>query len=482
MPANVLSPTPFGSYEVGSGARYVADNLGNITNIPYGRDLLDLMQFGCTLSGASETLINLTLTGLLYESAAVGIVAGTTRTQAGATLLTKEVNRIDTSTAPTVGTVMGDGVMLMAAAAGLDITVINNTANIITVWPLLTDAINGMGASIGVPVPPFSVEIFESAGAGAWHFDAGVGFSGYLPTMLSADGIVANATGTQAAAALLPADFNHIVTAANTAAPYSAVAMAFAAKPGLDIYLENTSSNPIQVFPINGGSDAINGQAANVAIVIPAFQTAILACTVTGQWISNPYFNAIGSLPGNINTQMGSSITLAGAARPGGALFTSIVAAGQGNGADTSDDVLAVFAVPASLFDIAGRQINVQAMGRTAANANNKRIRVYLGCATAVIGSPVTGGVVIADSGIITASAQGWQANASIFKYGAAGSNTQLAQGDVAVAGGTRNVNVPVLATAPENAVILIAVTGSSPTTGAAADVLGVALNIGVNN
>ena len=83
-------------------------------------------------------------------TAAVGIVAGTTRTQAGATALTAEVNRIDTSTAPAVGTTLGDGVVLMGSGAGLDITVINNSGNPIQIYGNGTDTIDGAAGSIGV--------------------------------------------------------------------------------------------------------------------------------------------------------------------------------------------------------------------------------------------------------------------------------------------------------------------------------------------
>ena len=540
MPVTMLSPSPAQVYVSQGGASYRSDAFGLILNVPIGPDIRDLVTDGCVVLGSSilgrnnmaattdpvvtndgtqdyapgslwlnqtggklwtaisvgtgaavwasgavpvsPSFVNLTLSGLLFESAGLGITAGATRTQAGATVLTKEVNRIDTTTAPAPGTVLGDGVALMACVAGLDITIINNTANIAFAYPNGTDTINGLAAGVGVPLPPFSVEIFESAGGGAWHFDAGVGFAGYLPTMLSADSITANATGTQAASFALAADFNHILTAANTAAPFSAVSLGMAAKAGLDIYIENTAANPIQVFPLIGGTDNINGLAANASIVIPAFQTAILACTLPGQWVSNPYFNAVGSLPGNINTQMGSSLAASGAARPGGALSTVVVSAGVGNGADLTDDVLSVFSIPASMFDVAGRQLNIQAMGKTGATANNKRIKVFFNATTATVGSAIVGGTLIADSGVITANAQGWQANATVIKYGAAGANTQIAQGDVAVAGATRTIVAPALATAVESGVILVAVTGSSPTTGAAADVLGMVLNIGFNN
>ena len=75
--------------------------------------------------------------------AAAGLTASPTRTQAGALVLTKKVNRIDTSTAPAVGTTLGDGVMLPPSAAGATAMVINNTANLIQVYGTGADTING---------------------------------------------------------------------------------------------------------------------------------------------------------------------------------------------------------------------------------------------------------------------------------------------------------------------------------------------------
>ena len=63
-----------------------------------------------------QTFRNLTLIQLIFESALIGVTAGTTRTQAGATpVVNTEVNRIDTATAPSAGSPLGDGVSMMAA-------------------------------------------------------------------------------------------------------------------------------------------------------------------------------------------------------------------------------------------------------------------------------------------------------------------------------------------------------------------------------
>jgi hypothetical protein len=433
--------------------------------------------------------------GYIYESSATGIVAGTTRTQAGATALGAEFNRVDTATAPTAGTVAGDGVALPPAPGGQELTIIvwNNTANPITVYANGSDTINGVAGSTGIVMPPNSIDTFI-AGAGSsgqWAVEAGVGFAANLPTVLACDTITANATGTQAAATVLPADFNHVTTAANTSAPYSAVALP-AAKPGLDVYVENTTSNPIQVFPTyagGAGTDTINGLAANASIVIPATSTAIFACTLAGAWTSNPYFNAVGSLPGNVNTQMGASAAATGAARPGGNLSAQQAGtigastSSLGNAADATDDVLFAFTLPASIFDVAGRQVTINADGYFAANAHNKRFKIIFNPATAVVGSAVgAGGTVVADSGVVTTNGGGWNAQGVVTKYGAAGSNTQKCAGQASVTGAHQGCTGPNLATATESGTILVAVTGSSPTSSAANDVYGVSCTVGFNN
>ncbi|WP_263353375.1 hypothetical protein [Acidicapsa acidisoli] len=92
-------------------------------------------------------------------------------------------------------------------------------------------------------------------------------------------------------------------------------------------------------------------------------------------------------------------------------------------------------------------------------------------------GGTASGGSVVADTGAwvngTTANNNvGWNLFAQIFKVGAAGSNTQIAQGQSILGsmhGGATSVIKP---TATESGVINIAVTGSSYTTGAASDVL----------
>ena len=101
--------------------------------------------------------------------------------------------------------------------------------------------------------------------------------------------------------------------------------------------------------------------------------------------------------------------------------------AGINPGATNADNVLVAWTLPANLFDIAGRGLQITAMGSVANNTNSKRIKIIWGATTAVVGSTVTGGTTIADTGAYTTTgAAGWQIMAQVFKYCAAGSNTQI--------------------------------------------------------
>lgn len=147
-------------------------------------------------------------------------------------------------------------------------------------------------------------------------------------------------------------------------------------------------------------------------------------------------------------------------------------AAPLGNAADTTDDVLFAFTIPASSFDVAGRGVCLSAQGKLATNGNSKRVKIFFGCTTATVGSAVVGGTAVADSGASTGSNVGWQLTANLFKYGAANSNTQYSQATSVVGATHGGLNLPVLTTATENAAIIVAVTGSSAAS-AASDVLG---------
>ncbi len=90
---------------------------------------------------AAGTLTSATLTGSLYRSFTDNVTAGTTQTQAGATALTTDTNRV------TVSGTDGDGVALFTAVANARILVINDdAAQTIQIWPASSDTIDGGAA------------------------------------------------------------------------------------------------------------------------------------------------------------------------------------------------------------------------------------------------------------------------------------------------------------------------------------------------
>jgi hypothetical protein len=88
---------------------------------------------GANITGTANVSGNLTaanviVTGYHIRSVATGIVAAGS-TQGTATPLTKEINVVSTSVSSATG------VILPAAVAGMEITVINTSANLIFVYP-----------------------------------------------------------------------------------------------------------------------------------------------------------------------------------------------------------------------------------------------------------------------------------------------------------------------------------------------------------
>ena len=92
--------------------------------------------------------------------------------------------------------------------------------------------------------------------------------------------------------------------------------------------------------------------------------------------------------------------------------------------------------------------------------------------ASAVVGSTVgASGVTVCDTGTVATNGGGWQLQASVFKYGAAGSNTKIGiHNQAQVGAAVAAMLAPSLITATESGAILVAVTGNATT--AATDIL----------
>ena len=144
--------------------------------------------------------------------------------------------------------------------------------------------------------------------------------------------------------------------------------------------------------------------------------------------------------------RMGKS---AAAMAGGGNLSVQSSAAGVGNGADTTEDVLFTATLPANILDVVGRQIILEAFGAIAATSANKTVEIF--------GSSIVYTAVVA-----TTTATGdWQAQLIITKVG---SNTQIAIGTVDFAGATtvRGVTKSLAGTESDTAAITVKVTGTS--------------------
>lgn len=181
-------------------------------------------------------------------------------------------------------------------------------------------------------------------------------------------------------------------------------------------------------------------------------------------WVfTGAIYAAGGTNPASEVTGFGGGTALI---RESGNINAQIVSAGISPGATAADNVLAFFSLPGGTFDVSGRGIQVTAQGAFGATGNNKDVKIIFNPATAVVGSTVgAGGTTIADSGVVATNNLGWSLQANVFKYGAAGSNTQIGLHQQAQIGAAvASMLKPSLITAVESGAILIAVTGNAAT------------------
>ena len=180
-------------------------------------------------------------------------------------------------------------------------------------------------------------------------------------------------------------------------------------------------------------------------------------------WALDGVQPGVGIEPSSMITQFGSGT----ATFPEeGNINRQISSAGVTPGATGADNVLAAFSLPANSFDQAGRGLSITAQGSFGATGNNKRIKIIFNPSTATVGSTVgSGGSTVADTGTVTTNGGGWSIQANVFKYGAAGSNTQIGLHQQAQIGGAvAALLAPSLVTATESAAINVAVTGNATT------------------
>ena len=219
-------------------------------------------------TGTSPTFTNVTLTGLLYESAAGALTANATGTQAAGLALTKEVNRITTAANTSAPY---SAVVLPAATAGLTIAVINKAANPIQVFPAGSDAIDGLTAAASVTQMQSSMVLFTCATAGAWDSEGlGTGYVGSFQTFSSIDSLTASGQTL----AFAQSRFTTVAAGQSTYLPSAAV--------GISLTVINAGANPLSVYPATG--QYINALSVNVSYVIPVGGVCEFFTTNTTTW------------------------------------------------------------------------------------------------------------------------------------------------------------------------------------------------------
>lgn len=220
--------------------------------------------------------------GLFWEAAVAGITATAGGGQTNAYQLNAEINSIST-----VAT-LDDSVKLPPANPGLTIMVINRGTNACRVFGVSAnpnngnagDTIDDVATATGVRQMPNSVVWYSCATVGLWYAEGlATGFAGQLQTVLTTDGITANATGTQATATALVAQLNRVSTAAASGASVKLPSSA----AGLIINVINDGASVIQVFG-SGASETIDGTTAGAQIT--ALRRAQFFCSSAGTWQS----------------------------------------------------------------------------------------------------------------------------------------------------------------------------------------------------
>src|SRR5216684_4756969 len=123
-------------------------------------------------------------------------------------------------------------------------------------------------------------------------------------------------------------------------------------------------------------------------------------------WVFDGVQPGVGVVPSSMLTQFGAS---AANFLEEGNVNRQISSAGVSPGATGADNVLAVYSLPASAFDILGRGLCITAQGSFGATANTKRLKIIFNPFSTDAASTVgAGGVTIADSGAVVTNAGGW--------------------------------------------------------------------------
>ncbi len=199
---------------------------------------------------------------------------------------------------------------------------------------------------------------------------------------------------------------------------------------------------------------------------VSAIQNAVTAINNLSKVLGNSYISLAGNnvftgtdtfkIPPVVNAGAVGTGTLL----PMGTISAQFSVAGIGNGADLTDDTLFTYTLPANSLDTVGRGIIVETFGKFATNGNNKVVKIFFGSLSYT-------------SGTQTGSAVGWYSRLELWKQA---SNVQIASGRGAAGATSFATSLPLNGSEADTNTVVIKVTGASPTTGAASDVLGMGM------
>jgi hypothetical protein len=430
-----------------------------------------------TASGSVISSVETSTKALAMLAAALPARVSTPIATAGAGILTAAAligGRVVRSGAPSAFTDTIDTAAAIIAALGTE-------APVNTSWPVYvrntTPFVETIAVGVGITltgetvIPPNATGIFQvtvSSTAAVTVDGVGVITTDFTPPQANA-ALTTVGNGTLLAAPIV----GGVLTRSGSTAAFTdttdSAANIILALPNSqvgqswELSIVNTTAFPETLAA--GAGVTLTG----LASPIPANSTGKFLCTYTAgaavsmQMVSVAFNAAGGADPATTATFFGSGV---GTFLEEGTLGKSISQAGINPGGTAGDYVVAVFTIKANSLDgVGNRGVQVVAKGGLASNANGKRIKVIAGATTAVVGSLVTGGTTIEDTGAQTTSGGGWGISVDIWKTGAANSNTQKATSNGKWMGATHlGAQAPVALTMTENADILVAITANAAT------------------
>ena len=190
------------------------------------------------------------------------------------------------------------------------------------------------------------------------------------------------------------------------------------------------------------------------------------AASGAATWILDGVVPGTGAEPSNMRAYFGGGT---GTLLAEGSLVRQLGNPLAGNSADTTDDVLASYTLPASSLDVSGRGLCLTARGMTGPTSNDKRVKLWFDAK--ISAGMVIGGSVIADTGawvdtMMPNNNVGWQLTSNVFKLGPR--LETLRQGSAIPGGVHAGIGLLVFPTGIEAGAIVIALTGSSYSSAAA--------------